>query len=133
MPRISGVDIPENKRIDISLTRIYGIGRQNVTQILKDANIDPSTKADKLSRDQIATLQRVIEKINTEGNLRKLIRDNVERLKRISTYRGLRHTLNLPVRGQRTRTNARTKRGKRMTIGALTKEMAQKQTDQSAK
>ena len=129
MPRISGVDIPENKRIDISLTSIFGIGRKNVQNILKDANVDAQIRANKLSRDQITSLQRAIEKINTEGNLRKLVRDNIERLKRIDSYRGSRHLANLPVRGQRTRTNSRTKRGKRKTIGALSKEMAQKITD----
>lgn len=133
MPRISGVDIPDNKRIDIALTSIYGVGRQNVIGILKSASVDPSLRAHKLTRDQIANLQRILEKINTEGNLRKLVRDNVERLKRIGSYRGARHTANLPARGQRTRTNARTRRGKRMTIGALTKEMAQKIVDQSKK
>ncbi len=130
MPRISGVDIPDNKRIEIALTYIYGIGRQNVTQILKEANIDPNTRAHQLTTDQTSRLQRIIEKINTEGNLRKLIRDNIERIKRIGTYRGVRHTQSLPVRGQRTRTNARTKRGRRITVGALTKDSAQKLTEQ---
>lgn len=133
MPRLSGIDIPEQKRIDISLTSIYGIGRKNVIQILKEAGVDPSIRANKLTRDQIANLQRALEKINTEGNLRKLVRDNIERLKRIGTYRGSRHVAGLPARGQRTRTNSRTKRGKRKTIGALTKEMAQKLAEQTKK
>jgi small subunit ribosomal protein S13 len=122
MPRIQGVDLPENKRIDIALTYIYGIGRSNVVNILKEANVDASLRAKTLSHEEVARLQRVIEKINTEGNLRKQIRENIERLKRIGCYRGGRHISGLPVRGQRTRTNARTKRGKRMTIGAISKD-----------
>ncbi len=119
MPRISGIDIPEQKRVDIALTYIYGIGRKNVTDILKEAGVNAATRASNLTADEVARLQRVIEKINTEGNLRKQIRENIERLKRIGTYRGARHIANLPVRGQRTRTNARTKRGRRQTIGAI--------------
>ena len=122
MPRISGVDIPEQKRVDISLTYIFGIGRSNVKDILKEANIKSELKAGDLSSDQVSRLQRIIDKINTEGNLRKQIRENVERLKRIGSYRGSRHIANLPGRGQRTRTNARTKRGKRATVGAVSKE-----------
>jgi small subunit ribosomal protein S13 len=126
MPRLQGVDIPENKRVDIALTYIYGVGRSNVKNILKEANIDPKIRAKALTNEQIARLQRVIEKINTEGNLRKQIRENIERLKRIGSYRGMRHIANLPARGQRTRTNARTKRGKRMTIGAIAKDTTAK-------
>lgn len=133
MPRISGVDIPNNKRVDIALTYVYGIGRKNVTNILSEAGIEPATKSQKLTNSEISRLQRVIDRINTEGNLRKLVRENVERFKRIGSYRGLRHAANLPARGQRTRTNARTKRGRRATIGALTKEMAQKLTEQDKK
>ena len=119
MPRISGIDIPEQKRVDIALTYIYGIGRKNVTDILKEAGVNAATRASNLTADEVARLQRVIEKINTEGNLRKQIRENIERLKRIGPSRGARHIANLPVRGQRTRTNARTKRGRRQTIGAI--------------
>ena len=122
MPRIAGVDIPDNKRTDIALTYIFGIGRSNVANILKQAGVDGSIRAKDLTGQDISKLQRIIDKINTEGNLRKQIRENVERLKRISSYRGMRHSANLPARGQRTRTNARTKRGKRMTIGAISKE-----------
>ncbi len=128
MPRIAGVDLPDNKRIDIALTYVYGVGRQNVTEILSEANIDPATRAHKLSNDDVSRLQRAMEKINTEGNLRKLIRDNVERLRRIGAYRGQRHAAGLPSRGQRTRTNARTKRGRRATIGAISKDQAQSST-----
>ena len=126
MPRIAGIDIPEQKRTDISLTYIFGIGRSNVKEILTQAGIKAETKAKDLTSDQLSRLQRVIDKINTEGNLKKQIRENIQRLKRIGSYRGARHTANLPVRGQRTRTNSRTKRGKRMTIGAVSKEATQK-------
>lgn len=133
MARISGVDIPDNKTVFIGLTKIYGIGQHKSTTILKEAGIDPNLRIHKLTPNQIAKIQKIIDKINTEGNLRKLVRDNIQRLKRIGSYRGLRHTQNLPVRGQRTRTNARTKRGRRMTIGALSKEMAQKVQEQQSK
>jgi small subunit ribosomal protein S13 len=122
MPRIAGIDIPEQKRIEASLRYVYGIGRSNVKNILKEANIDLNTRAKDLTGEEIARIQRTVDKINTEGNLRKQVRENIERLKRISSYRGMRHSMNLPCRGQRTRTNARTKRGKRKTIGALKKE-----------
>jgi len=126
MPRIAGIDVPEQKRIEAALTYIYGIGKSNVRQILKEAKVEPDKRARSLSGEEIARLQRVIDKINTEGNLRKQIRENIERLKRINAYRGMRHSANLPVRGQRTRTNARTKRGKRKTIGAMKKEAMSK-------
>lgn len=123
MPRIAGVDIPEKKRIEASLTYIFGVGRSNVKQILTDAGVDADKRTKDLTADETARLQRAIDKINSEGNLRKQIRENIERLKRIGVYRGLRHSMGLPVRGQRTRTNARTKRGKRKTVGALKKEV----------
>lgn len=126
MPRIAGIDIPVEKKTKISLTYLYGVGRHNVVGILREANVDGEKRAKALTPDEVSRLQRVIDRVNTEGNLRRLIRENIERLKRIGTYRGLRHMHNLPVRGQRTRTNARTKRGKRMTIGALSKEVAEK-------
>lgn len=122
MPRIAGIDIPEQKRTEVALTYIFGVGRQNVKQIIGEANVNPDKRAKDLTAEEVSRLQRAIDKINTEGNLRKQIRENIERLKRIGTYRGLRHGLGLPVRGQRTRTNARTKRGKRKTIGAMKKE-----------
>lgn len=122
MPRLAGIDVPDNKRTDIALTYIYGIGRSNVVDILKEAGVDGATRAKNLTGQDISRLQRVIEKINTEGNLRKQIRENIERLKRIGSYRGSRHIANLPSRGQRTRVNARTRRGRRMTVGAVAKE-----------
>ena len=127
MPRIAGIDIPDNKRTDISLTYIYGIGRSNIGNILKQANVDPSKRAKDLTAEELNRLQRAIEQYPTEGALREKIRDNIQRLKRIGSYRGSRHIANLPSRGQRTRVNARTRRGKRRTVGALKKEELAKQ------
>ncbi len=126
MPRLSGVDVPATKITRIALTYIYGIGRSNVEEVLHDSGVDGAKRAKDLSADEINRLQRVLDRMNTEGNLRRVIRENVERLKRIGSYRGSRHIKGLPVRGQRTRVNARTKRGRRMTIGAMSKEMAEK-------
>jgi small subunit ribosomal protein S13 len=122
MPRIAGIDIPEKKRIDIALTYIYGIGRINVAGILIKAGVDAAKRVESLTAEEVSRLQKVIEGIKVEGDLRKQVSQNVVRLKEIGSYRGLRHARGLPSRGQRTRTNARTKRGKRMTIGALKKE-----------
>ena len=126
MPRIAGVDIPVEKRTEIALTYIFGIGRSNVKKILTETGVDPNKRTKDLTGEETARLQRVIDRINTEGELRKQIRENIERLKRIGTYRGDRHEKGLPARGQRTRTNARTRRGKRKTVGALGKREAQK-------
>jgi small subunit ribosomal protein S13 len=126
MPRIVGVDIPEKKRIEIALSYIYGIGPVNVKKILTIANVNPDKRAKDLTDQEISRIVRAIEMYPTEGVLRKIVSDNIQRLKQIRCYRGLRHIARLPVHGQRTRTNGRTKKGKRMTIGALSKEMAQK-------
>lgn len=126
MPRLAGVDVPANKITRISLTYIYGVGRANVEQVLHDAGVDGHKRAKDLTADEVGRLQRVIDRLNTEGNLRRVVRENIERLKRIGAYRGSRHIKGLPSRGQRTRVNARTKRGRRMTIGAMSKEMAAK-------
>lgn len=126
MPRIAGVDIPDQKRVEVSLTYIYGIGLRNVGKILKAAKVDPNKRAKDLSDQEVAALQKAVEQVPTEGVLRKIVSENIKRLKHINAYRGLRHSQGLPVRGQRTRTNARTKRGKRKTVGALRKELAQK-------
>jgi small subunit ribosomal protein S13 len=126
MPRIVGIDLPENKKLRIALTYVYGIGRSNVENVLRIANVDGDKRARELTDQEVSRILKAIENIPTEGNLRKIIIDNVQRLKQIRAYRGLRHIARLPVRGQRTRVNARTRRGKRMTVGALTKEMAQK-------
>lgn len=123
MARIAGINLPENKRIDIALTGLYGVGRKNVGSLLKEANVTAEKRIKDLSEDEISRIQKVVDtKFKIEGDLRKEIQDNIKRLKQIGAYRGKRHIANLPVRGQRTRSNARTKRGKRVTIGALKKE-----------
>jgi len=122
MPRISGIDIPANKRTEIALTYIYGVGRNNVQNILKLANVNGDKRTKDLNSDEIVRLQKAVDTLPIEGSLRKVVTENIKRLKQIGTYRGMRHTAKLPARGQRTRHNARTKRGKRMTIGALKKE-----------
>lgn len=126
MPRISGIDIPASKRTEIALTYIFGVGRRNVGRLLKLANINSDKRAKDLTSEEIGRLQKATDTISIEGPLRGSILDNIKRLKQIGTYRGLRHSCNLPVRGQCTRHNARTKRGKRMTVGALKKEEATK-------
>ena len=122
MPRISGIDIPAEKRTEVALTYIFGIGRHNVRAIMREARVNLDKRACDLTSNEIAALQRAMDKINTEGELRKKIHEDIQRLKRVGSYRGMRHSAGLPARGQRTRTNARTKRGKRKTVGALKKE-----------
>jgi small subunit ribosomal protein S13 len=126
MPRIAGIDIPNEKRIDIALTYIFGIGDKVAKDILKIAKVAPNIRTKNLTSEEFKAIQAAIETLPTEGELRKIIRDNIETLKRIQAYRGIRHSMGLPVRGQRTRTNARTRKGKRKTIGAISKEAATK-------
>jgi len=126
MLRLVGIDLPENKRIEVALTYVYGIGPKISKLILDKAKIDPNLRAKDLTAEGVAKLQKVIEEFKVEGDLRKEIRENIQRLKRIGTYRGSRHSAGLPSHGQRTRTNARTLRGKRKTIGAMKKENAAK-------
>lgn len=126
MIRLSGVDLPEAKRIDIALTYLYGIGRVNVRPLLVQAKIDPARRAKDLSQEEISRLQKIVDTMKVEGDLRKDIAQEITRLKEIGSFRGSRHTKGLPARGQRTRSNARTKRGKRVTIGALKKEAQSK-------
>ena len=126
MSRISGTDIPANKRTEIALTYVFGIGRQNVDSILKLANVSGDKRTSQLSADEINRLQKAVDTVPTEGALRKIVTENIKRLRQLSTYRGARHAAKLPARGQRTRHNARTKRGKRMTVGALKKEESAK-------
>ncbi len=126
MVRIVSVDLDPNKRIDIALGKIYGIGRKNVVSILQQVGIEAAKRTKTLSEEEVSRLQKVVETYKVEGDLRQEVAANIKRLKEIGSYRGVRHSRNLPVRGQRTRSNARTKRGKRMTIGAIKKEMAQK-------
>ncbi|MBU2632567.1 30S ribosomal protein S13 [Patescibacteria group bacterium] len=124
MMRISGITIPNEKRIDIALSYLYGIGRSNVEKVLKKAEIDPAKRVKDLSEEEQNRIQKVLETYKIEGDLRVEVAGNVKRLKEIGAYRGLRHSKSLPARGQRTRSNARTKRGKRVTIGAIKKELA---------
>lgn len=134
MPRIAGIDIPEKKRLDISLTYINGVGRKNVLDILKKVGIEGSKRVHELTAEEINKIQKIVDSMKVEGDLRKEISQNIARLRDIGSYRGMRHARGLPGRGQRTRTNARTKRGKRVTIGALKKEvLAQKATAEAKK
>jgi len=126
MARIAGVDLPENKRLDIGLTYIFGIGRSNVGQVIKDANVDGAKRVKDLTEEEINKLQKSIEQFKVEGDLRQEIEQNIKRLEEIGSFRGIRHKKGLPARGQRTRSNARTKRGKRKTVGAIKKEIATK-------
>lgn len=114
MARIAGVDLPRRKRIDIALTYIYGIGRSRSVEILEKAGVDTSTSTDELTEGEIRQIRDVIESdYKVEGDLRRQVQMDIKRLKDLGCYRGLRHRRGLPVRGQRTRTNARTKRGPR--------------------
>ncbi len=122
MARIAGVELNNNKRIDISLTAIFGVGRQKAREILYSAQVDPDKQAKDLITEEITKLQKKVEESIVEGDLRQSIRQDINRLKTTNSYRGSRHSQGLPVRGQRTRANARTKRGKRKTIGALKKD-----------
>ena len=124
--RVAGNTIPDEKRIDIALTYLYGIGRTNVTAVLKKAEIDGSIRTKNLSEDEVKRITKALETYKLEGDLRTEVNGNVKRLREIGSYRGFRHTHGLPSRGQRTRSNGRTKRGKRMTIGAIKKEVAMK-------
>lgn len=117
MARIAGVDLPRGKRIEIALTYIYGIGRSNSQKILLDAGVDWNTKSDQLTEGQIAAIRKIIdEKHKVEGDLRRDLSVNIKRLIDLGTYRGLRHRKGLPVRGQRTSTNARTRKGPRRAV-----------------
>lgn len=133
MPRISGIDLPDNKPAWIALTYLYGIGRSNVTKLLKEADIEPTKKAKDLTAEEMNRITKALDNFTVEGDLRKEISENIKRLKEIVSYRGLRHAKNLPARGQRTRSNARTKRGKRVTIGAMKKEALAGKTDTAVK
>lgn len=124
--RIAGVNIPDEKRIDIALSYIYGVGRNNVLEVLKKAGVKAAKRTKTLSEEEQKKIQKVLEVYKLEGDLRAEISANIKRLKEIGSYRGFRHSKNLPARGQRTRSNARTKRGKRVTIGAIKKEVAAK-------
>ena len=122
MPRIAGVDLQDKWKVDYALTKIKGIGWSLSKKILTELKLDDSKRVADLTPDEISKLAAKVEEYPTEGKLLRQIRENVSRLRAIGSYRGLRHTRGLPVRGQRTRTNARTKRCKRKTVGAFRKE-----------
>jgi len=122
MARIAGIDLPKEKHIEIALTYIYGIGRPLSNKILKQAGVNPDTKAKDLKEDEISRVAAIIQKeYKVEGDLRREISQNIKRLIDVGSYRGLRHRKSLPVRGQRTRTNARTRKGPRKTVGVTRK------------
>lgn len=128
MPRVVGVDIPENKKIAYSLRYIYGIGPVNSLKILSLAKVDPEKRAKELNEQEISSIRAAIEKmgIMVEGELKRMVVQNIKRLKDIQSYRGTRHQKNLPVRGQNTQKNARTKRGKRVAVGGANPSAAMK-------
>jgi small subunit ribosomal protein S13 len=127
MARISGVTIPTEKQVQISLTYIYGIGPVHAASILKATNVDPTTRVKDLTEGELTALREEIDRNYTvEGDLQRMVTNNIKRLKDINAYRGLRHKSSLPSRGQRTKTNARTRRGKKTTVGGTKKKVASK-------
>jgi small subunit ribosomal protein S13 len=117
MPRVIGIDIPDNKRLEVSLTYIFGIGRKLSNEVIEKLGLDKNARAKELNEDQIARLNALLSsEYLVEGDLRRQVQNNIKRLIGIHCYRGMRHRLGLPVRGQRTRTNARTRKGKRKTV-----------------
>ena len=127
MARIAGINIPDNKQVEYSLAYINGIGIISARKICKQAGIKPGTKVSELSSPELEKIREIVEKnYKVEGDLKMEISQNIKRLKEIGAYRGIRHQKNLPVRGQRTKTNARTKRGKRVTVGSGRKKSAEK-------
>jgi small subunit ribosomal protein S13 len=128
MARIAGIDLQDNWKVDYALTNIKGLGWTLSKKIVAAAKIDSKKRVSDLTADEVSKISTEIEKYSIEGDLVRVVRGNVQRLQVIGSYRGTRHTRGLPVRGQRTRTNARTKRGKRKTVGAFKKEMLSKMT-----
>jgi small subunit ribosomal protein S13 len=127
MARIAGVDIPRDKRVEVALTYIYGIGPSISKRVLIAARVDPDTRVKDLSEEQVARLREFIDRnVKVEGDLRREVDMNIKRLIEINCYRGMRHRRNLPVHGQRTRTNARTRRGPRKTVAGRKKAAAKK-------
>jgi len=134
MARIAGIELPAGKRVEIALTYIYGIGLSSSRKILAQTGVNPDTRVKDLTENEIASLRNVIEReYRVEGDLRRDISMNIKRLIDIKSYRGMRHLRNLPVRGQRTRTNARTRKGPRKTIGVIkgkAREMLKKEEEE---
>ena len=128
MARIAGIELQDNWKVDFALTRIKGIGWALSEKVMKGASIDSKKRVKDLTADDVAKITAQLENYSTEGDLLRAVRGNVQRLQAIGSYRGIRHSRNLPTRGQRTKTNARTKRGKRKTVGAFKKEALSKMT-----
>ena len=129
MPRILGIDIPKEKRIEIALTYIYGMGKTRANEVLKEAGISPDKRAKDLTDQEVSTITGIIQgSYPVEGDLRRAITGNIKRLMSTGTYRGIRHKRNLPVRGQRTKTNARTRKGPKKTVGVVRDKTARKAT-----
>jgi len=126
MTRIAGIDLQDNWKADYALTKIRGLGWTLSEKILKDCGIDIKKRVSDLSSEEISKINAELEKYQIEGDIARVVRENIQRLQIIGSYRGMRHVRGLPARGQRTRTNARTKRGKRKTVGAFKKEMLSK-------
>jgi small subunit ribosomal protein S13 len=127
MPRIAGVDLPRDKRIEIGLTYIHGIGRSRSNEILSEIEMDPDIRVKNLNESEVSELRQVIDRnYEVEGDLRRRVRQNIQRLQEIGCYRGIRHRKGLPVRGQRTRTNARTRKGPRKTVAGRRRSRAKK-------
>lgn len=127
MARIAGTNIPEQKRVEVSLTYIYGIGLSTSQKILQELKINPDTRVKDLNEKELGAIREYIDKnLTVEADLSRVVTGNIKRLKEIGAYRGLRHKASLPVRGQRTKTNARTKRGKKVTVGSGRKKAAAK-------
>lgn len=128
MARISGIDVPNAKRIETALTYVYGIGATMAKKLLKQADIDPNKRTKDLTDAELAALQAAIVELQipVEGELRRMVTSNIRRLQEVGSYRGSRHKAGLPTRGQRTRSNARTRKGKRKTVGGQKKKLAKK-------
>src|SRR5215467_7083523 len=122
MARIAGIDIPDSKRVEFSIRYIYGVGPTNAAAVLETAKITPGVRVKDLKEEDLARLQKAVENLTVEGDLRREVQQNIKRLEEIGSYRGSRHRKGLPVNGQRTRSNARTKRGKRKTVGTIKKD-----------
>lgn len=129
MPRILGIDLPKEKRIEAALPYLYGIGRKNGLKILKQAQVDPNKRAKDLSEEEVSKITVIIQReYRTEGDLRREVAQNIKRLIDIGSYRGMRHKKGLPARGQRTKTNARTRKGKKKNLMAMPSKPPAKET-----
>ncbi len=127
MARISGVTIPDNKQVHVALTYVYGVGPKTAADVLTAAKVEPTVRVKDLTDSEVARIQDAINASYTvEGELQRVVATNIKRLKDIGSYRGLRHKNNLPSRGQRTRTNGRTRRGRKVTVGGTAKKVASK-------